>query len=462
MSASPRLRIAICGSGIAGLTMAVALSRYPDIQVEIYEQAVHLAEVGTGITMFPRPWDILKKLGLEDELLKHSSKQPVNGEAESFFYRKGDQEPGIDFYSMVTDGIMLPLHRPELQKALMSKVPPSCQTHTGKRLKTYVRKPEHVELVFDDGTTATCDMLVGADGIKSAVRRVMLTEKAQIAKARGEDQTHVDKLLSSIDPVWTGQTVFRVTIPGQVLRDRAPGHRALTKTVQYVGVHGFVIGYPIVTYGDWINIVAFRTWPWFENTEYDGKWVSEADGAEVLREYTHWEHEVHQLLGCIDKCLKWAVHAIVPMDSYVHGRVVLAGDAAHAMLPHQGSGAGQAIEDAYMLSSLLGNPKTTRKTLDHAIQVYDDTRKPFANGIYRKSRLAGHYMMLHPDVIDFPEDEEPEVTMKNLAELGDNITENWSWSWRTRIDSSVDDAVKMLEEKIQSASNGVVNGASTV
>ncbi|EEB95696.1 hypothetical protein MPER_05292, partial [Moniliophthora perniciosa FA553] len=70
MSSNCRLRVAICGAGIGGLTCALALSKFPDIEIDVYESAGKLAEIGAGIGLFPRPWKIIRELGLEQDLLR--------------------------------------------------------------------------------------------------------------------------------------------------------------------------------------------------------------------------------------------------------------------------------------------------------------------------------------------------------------------------------------------------------
>jgi len=86
-----------------------------------------------------------------------------------------------------------------------------------------------------------------------------------------------------------------------------------------------------------------------------------------------------KILKCIDKPRKWYIHVVLPpLDSYVKGRVALIGDAAHGMLTHLGAGAGQGIEDAYVLARLLGHPQTTLANLEAVLQAYDRIRRPRA------------------------------------------------------------------------------------
>jgi len=131
------------------------------------------------------------------------------------------------------------------------------------------------------------------------------------------------------------------------------------------------------------------------------------------------------------------------------------------MEPHQGMGAGQAIEvslcilehvcrrpficiqDAYLLATLLGHRLTTINSIHRALRAYDAIRRPFTNDIARRSRLTGRQFMFLVDESDwgsFPD----EVLMNKLQYLGAAITDNWDWTWLTTIDELVEEAVRAL------------------
>jgi salicylate hydroxylase len=93
--------------------------------------------------------------------------------------------------------------------------------------------------------------------------------------------------------------------------------------------------------------------------------------------------------------MKWAIHTVKPLWSFVSNRVALIGDAAHAMAPHQGAGAGQSIEDAYVLPTLLGHSRTTLNTIPRALTIYDTVRQPFANKVAEQSRLNCQYFTFY-------------------------------------------------------------------
>jgi salicylate hydroxylase len=89
-----------------------------------------------------------------------------------------------------------------------------------------------VDLVFEDGTTASCDVLIGADGVKSVVRKGLLTElseaRAGPSSRRKEGKEEKDAILGAVNPSWTGTFAYRALIPGDKLRAKDPNHRALT------------------------------------------------------------------------------------------------------------------------------------------------------------------------------------------------------------------------------------------
>ncbi|KAF9563568.1 FAD/NAD(P)-binding domain-containing protein [Agrocybe pediades] len=443
MPPGTKFRVAICGAGIGGLTTAVALARYPDIEVVIYEAAERLAEIGAGIGLFPRPWEIIKKLGLDEELLKTTDIKPVQGPAPSFRYRRSDRPEGLEFYTLITKGNLITFHRPDFQTVLLKRLPSSYKVHCSKRLRSYTqRQGGPISLLFEDGTQASCDVLLGADGLKSSVRRSLLGEKAQWAQSQNNWSEAAD-ITAMIEPTWSGTNAYRALIPADRLRSRRPEHRVLTTPTQYLGKGGYIIAYPIAR-GKMVNFVAFKSQHELENSKFNGPWVCTTEKAEFMSSFRNWEPEVQALLDCVDKPLRWAIHTVKPLKSWVSGNAAILGDAAHAMTPHQGSGAGQAIEDAYILATLLGHPLTTRDTISRALGIYDHIRRPLAYKVHECSRKNGLYFTLSTPEIDF--DRVPEHEMLNqLKVLGQVFTKNWEWSWNSSIGSAVLEAMRLLE-----------------
>ncbi|KAJ8508861.1 hypothetical protein ONZ45_g8911 [Pleurotus djamor] len=341
MQVDKRLRVAICGAGIGGLVCALGLASSPDLEVDIYEGSASLSEVGAGIG----PWGALEKLGLDKALLKLLGPEPSNPPAATMYYRKSDALQGKPFYSLKTTGPLRGFHRGEFQQVLLQQLSrcKSCRLHCGKRLRTYYDAPlGRVALKFEDDTLELCDVLIGADGIRSAVRKSFLENEAKLA-AQKFGLSEANQMLKCIEPAWSGQVLYRAVFPAESLRECSPDHSAITQPTLYMGKNAFVITYPI-SRGSLINFGAFIMRHDLENTPYDGPWVTKTSNHEIVDHFSTWEPEVRQLISCARSLNKWAIHCTRPLHSYVADRVVLVGDAAHAMTPQQGSGAGQAIE----------------------------------------------------------------------------------------------------------------------
>jgi salicylate hydroxylase len=129
-------------------------------------------------------------------------------------------------------GGLLGIHRSDFSRVLLQHLQNTCRTHCSKRLLSYRQRPsDPVELQFTDGTTAVCDVLIGADGIKSSVRRSLLREQAHRARAEGRPRDS-DSLLGSVDPVWSGTLAYTGVVSAEQLKERAPHHRAFAQPTQ--------------------------------------------------------------------------------------------------------------------------------------------------------------------------------------------------------------------------------------
>ncbi|KAH8111729.1 hypothetical protein DFH11DRAFT_1790494 [Phellopilus nigrolimitatus] len=303
----------------------------------------------------------MKALRLEQELAKLTETPAGEDKPHlAFEMRKSDQEKGISFYNLMVPMGNIAFHRADFLRILAEQLDPEITTsHFFKRLTSYslpsASSPSSpLILNFKDGTTATCDVLIGSDGIHSATRHTLLELAAKDAEADGaEDGMKAAAVLRGmVEPVWSGSVAYRGVIPREKLEKLNPNHRAM-------------------------------------HTAQNGRTVEERTKSELLEQYVGWEEEVQQLLQCIDKPSRWAINALKGIPIYSHDRVALMGDAAHAMTPHQGSGAGQAIEDAYILASILTHQLTTRETLPASLKVYEAVCLPHGNEVQWRSWQNG-------------------------------------------------------------------------
>ncbi|KAJ6594118.1 FAD/NAD-P-binding domain-containing protein [Mycena capillaripes] len=376
---APKVRVAICGGGIGGLCLAVALSQHAHIQVDVYEGAGRFKEIGAGVMIWERTWKILQILGLAPDFAKVTDTPPSPDVAIGFEYRRSDRADGFKWNFVALPYGCIRFHRAHFLDAFVDQLPEGI-AHFGKRLVSYDRRANgEIGLAFADGTNAECDLLVGCDGIKSVVRAQMLRTKAAEDAQPG--------LLGLIEPKWTGTIAYRGLIPSTELPNvDGERHRTLGTPMMYCGQNKHIVAYSI-SQGNIVNFVAFASELDKENKDYGAEWVTDCTKDEVLQCFAGWESEALALLERVKNPTKWGIHHLEKLPFFVADRVVLLGDAAHGMSPHLGAGAGQAIEDAYVLGSVLG--AATGSTLDAALEAYQRTRLPVGNHVLQASYESG-------------------------------------------------------------------------
>jgi salicylate hydroxylase len=268
------------------------------------------------------------------------------------------------------------------------------------------------------------------DGLKSAVRPCFLM-----------NQGFPDS--PSLDPVWSGDTAYRGLIPIEKLEAEFPGHRALTTPMLYMGKSKSVVTYP-VSHDKLVNIAAITANPSKEGVAYDGPAGTSVPQEEVLSIFRGWEEEVQALIRCTQKPTKWPILVVQPMDRYSLGRVVLAGDAAHAMTPYQGAGAGQAVEDAYVLASLISDKFCTRDTIPRISEIYNTIRCPMGNLAAEKSRTSGRLCQFSvPELEDIVEGD-TQVPLERLVGITQKMTTLLEWVWKESAVVEKERALAML------------------
>lgn len=143
----------------------------------------------------------------------------MNGE----FHSYGCCREGRPFLTLLLIGGILTIHRADVQQVFLKHLGPNCHIHLSRRLVSYTESKDRIQLKFEDRSTASCDLVVGADGLNSVVRKLLL-------KKLSGDHTR------SIKPSWSGSVAYRGLISSELLAQHLPGHRAL-KNPMMVGDH---------------------------------------------------------------------------------------------------------------------------------------------------------------------------------------------------------------------------------
>lgn len=324
-------QILIAGGGIGGLAAALACSRagWP---VQLLERTREFGEVGAGIQMGPNVVRILHEWGLGQELSRAAAFPEM--------LRVRSAETGAELGRLPLGescrkrygAPYATIHRADFHKMLLMAVQQhtGAQLHMGQWVESFHECDDGVQLHTLDGWELEGSALVGADGLWSTVRHLLLNDDA---------------------PRVTGHLAYRSLIAQRDL----PGYLRSRQVTVWMGPHLHVVQYP-VRRGHWLNVVAIVQ-------------------GQVSGDVDDWDHETHSndlqdamgatcsklqdLISAIPNWRLWALCDRAPMTGahqQAQGRVALLGDAAHPMRPYMAQGAGMAVEDAACLQQVLGQP----------------------------------------------------------------------------------------------------------
>ncbi|KAI0060928.1 FAD/NAD-P-binding domain-containing protein [Artomyces pyxidatus] len=371
-------RVAIVGGGICGLVCAIGLTR-AGIKVDIFEAASKYGEIGAGIALGPNAINVLRELGVLESVVAHSGQRGL--EVRSFEFRIGAGDcKSVYSYPASSDDLSLPIHRADLLEALAEFIAlEDAVTHFNKRcvdITPFLGSSSRSTIHFADGSSHITDVVLGADGVKSAVRQFVI----------GDD--------TSANPLsFTNTTAYRGLVETAVLHRVGVPTNMTARPVCWMGQGKHIITFPIKG-GRVLNVVAFISGvdllPGAPSVLPERDWVVRSSLQEMLDDYAEFGEHPRNILKSLNQPSKWYIHGLYPqLNTYVKGPIALLGDAAHGMLPHLGAGAGQGIEDGYLLSRLLGHPETNKGNIEVVLRAYDQVRVPRANGVSRGSKFAG-------------------------------------------------------------------------
>ncbi|MDI9974868.1 FAD-dependent monooxygenase [Rhodococcus sp. IEGM 1307] len=340
--------VAVCGGGIGGLATAIALRMF-GLDVTVYEQTRQFARVGADINLTPNAVRALDGLGIGPAIRESAARPQFRISRTWDTGAETSRLPMGDSAEQQYGAPQLTMHRGDLMTALENRLP-SGVVEMGRRLSGVADG----RIEFTDGSGVSAEVIVGADGIHSAVRTSLL----------GREQ-----------PTFTGVVAFRAVVPTERVGD-LPNLDCFTK---WWGPDSStqIVTFPLNQGKD---IFVFATCGQEEWTEES--WTTPGSVTELRELYRDFHPEARALLDACDDVLKSALYVRDPLASWTDGRSVLLGDAAHPMMPFMAQGAGMAVEDAVVLSrclSLFDDPAV-------ALQTYQETRLQRTSRIQRGSR----------------------------------------------------------------------------
>ncbi|EMC92856.1 hypothetical protein BAUCODRAFT_27183 [Baudoinia panamericana UAMH 10762] len=380
-------RIAVVGGGIGGLFATLAIHHHCSaagvpVRIDVYEQAAQYKEIGAGVGLGVNAARLIHKLGFGDKL------NAIAGHRTGVWitFRRFDNSEEVVTIP-VNDNQTIrqaPCARSALLDLLKGTVEAreAATLHTKKSCRRVEDLGDAVRIHFEDSTTAEADIVIACDGIHSPIR----------------NQFHVDK------PIFSGTIAYRGVIPIP-----SPSSWPFSSySVLWLAKHKHFLVFPISGNTE-LNIVAFVTKSPSETADVKESWTSVCDRKDVEEDYAGFDDVVQKVISLLpEQPSKWKITDREPLDcwQYMGGKVLLLGDAAHAMLPHLGAGAGQAIEDGWVLGRALsehlsGSGNKHFASLASTAQLYQDVRLPRAQKTQKTSRMAGDtYEMQTEDMLN--------------------------------------------------------------
>ena len=415
---SKNCTVAIVGGGIGGLALATGLLRR-NVSVQIYEAASSFEEVGLGLSIGPAAH---RAMPLIDPQIREIYDRLITTHADS---------PGYEHLRQTWFEIVWASGNHSGETLMDLKAPPSGQTtvrradfldawvkiipksiaHFGKRLENLVENDTGVILNFKDGTSAIADIVIGCDGIKSKVKESILP---------------MSVLRTSL-PRYSGMYGYRTVLDMPTMISAVGDRRARVSTM-YIGKNAYAISYPIKRAQE-VNVGLYIL---SENWDGGDAWTRPANKSDMQRDFVHMGPHIQSLMNHFpaENLSQWAIFEHPSIPTFTSSRIAILGDAAHASTPHQGAGAGQAIEDAHVLSELLGDPHVRGpEDFVAALKAYDNVRRPRSQEVVTSSKENAYVLCLCKEGI-----------MDDEERLKETFERRFQWLWDVDVEAEVERA----------------------
>ena len=379
-----RSAIAVAGGGIAGLTSALLLAR-AGFPVGVFERADRFSEVGAGLQLSPNAGRILDHLGL-GRALDAVAVRPESIEMRTIQTGRLIVALPLAAAARRYGAPYRLVHRADLLAILLqsAEADPGIAITSSAPISAVTETADGVSFTAG-GRSETSDVLIGADGVRSALRTLVGGGPAEP----------------------TGRTAWRATLPA----DAAPAGLPRDRVTVYLGDRSHIVVYPIRA-GREINVVAIIEEDW----RGEG-WNEPGDSAVIRSRLRGTADEVEALIGGARLWTRWCLSGVDPTGPWQRGRIALIGDACHAMLPFLAQGAAMAIEDAAVLARMLLRPGLPPEV---ALARYVSERRPRVARVAQAARQSGAIYHMSPLAAPFRD-----ATMRALG--GERLLARYDW-----------------------------------
>ena len=417
VSPDKQFSVAVVGGGLGGLSLAIGLVKR-GIPTQVYEGASSWTDAGAGLVFAKNSMDAMKRISpdIYETFAKRSSGQGWDSKKTTYMdYRNGLTGELVTSVICANTG-QESVHRTLFAKDLVSLLPEG-SFHMGKRLVDVTKRlNDRYILHFADGESVDADVVVGADGIKSKCRQLLLGEKSCEAI-----------------PKYANEFAYRALVP----MERAVavlGEEFARNSMVNIGLDSVTTTYPVEK-GALLNLVACRS---SGNWEHDD-WVVPSTQEAAKNDFVDCGPVMRKVVSMMDKPSKWALFHHPECRTFYKANFALIGDAAHASTPHQGAGCGQAFEDALVMCTLLADEAVkTREHVASALAAYDAVRRPRTLEVVRTSRENGEICMMRG-----------ESTGKDFGKIKATLDTRFHWIWHENLDQQAEIARAILRDRLQ-------------
>jgi len=350
--------VIVVGGGIGGLAAALSINN-TGRSVAVFEQAPEFGEVGAGIQLAPNALEVLDQLGLKEEILKVAV-LPKRLVLKDIYSAKevATLDLGKEFQEEFGQPYVV-LHRSDLHRVIYEacKKRENIKFFNNQIIQTAQEVDGTVSITNQNGETYTADAVIGADGLKSNLR----------------------KLFSNDELVNSEYVAYRGTIPIQEISNDVN----MEDVIMWIGPNLHLVQYPVRRGELYNQVVVFKS--------YDATKENWGNPDEMTRRFEGSHPEVQNALSFINRQFRWPMFDRLPISNWTKGNITLLGDSAHPMLQYLAQGGVQALEDALV----LGDKLKEYDSYEEAFKAYQEIRIPRSAMVQTSARHWGE--IIHAD-----------------------------------------------------------------